>query len=388
VTSSPIVAPNDGSSVRIFLDHYVAAQLGPDGGNVMVSVNDGEFEVVPASAFTFNAPNVTLTGGGKNGQSGWSGSDTQRLRGSWATSAADLSGLVAPGDTFKIRFEFGQDCAVAWLGWLVDDVLVVACPPVPAPALSLGADYEDPDTDGTFTLQWDRPDAATGPDELQLASVLPPLLADDAESGMGNWTVTTSDFAVGWATTPLKPGHPGNTFTAIPNEAGLSGSAIMTTATPLALPEGTVTLRFKDHFVSENSDQIAVEVSEDGASWTPIYTQLGANELPPDQVTSLAQDELVQREFDLSAYGGSPLHLRFRYTHGAPLWIDVLRLGWFVDDIEVTAISWADVAISGTSHTMTGIPSGGYLARVRTTYTFGSDTAPGDWSDPLPISVA
>ncbi len=45
---------------RLTFEHYIASETGFDGGNLKISVNGGAYALVPASAFTFNAYNLTL----------------------------------------------------------------------------------------------------------------------------------------------------------------------------------------------------------------------------------------------------------------------------------------------------------------------------------------
>ena len=85
---------------RLSFRHYVATELGYDGGNLKISVNGGAFELVPASAFLFNRYNaqlITEADGNTNplaGQPAFSGTDGGELAGSWGLSQVDLSALV------------------------------------------------------------------------------------------------------------------------------------------------------------------------------------------------------------------------------------------------------------------------------------------------------
>ena len=131
---SPAILIPASSSPRVSFDHYFATEAGFDGGNVKVSVNGGAFEVIPTAAFTFNPYNGTLAtaaAGNTNplaGQPGFSGTDGGELFGSWGTSQIQLSAVgVDPGDTIKLRFDFGRDGCGGNDGWYVDDVQVVAC---------------------------------------------------------------------------------------------------------------------------------------------------------------------------------------------------------------------------------------------------------------------
>ncbi|HEX6026886.1 MAG TPA: M4 family metallopeptidase [Solirubrobacter sp.] len=119
---------------RLSFRHYVATELSYDGGNLTISVNGGAFELVPASAFLFNAYNAQLrteANGNTNplaGQPAFTGSDGGELTGSWGLSQVDLSALgVKAGDTVQLRFDMGRDGCTGVDGWYVDDVQVTTC---------------------------------------------------------------------------------------------------------------------------------------------------------------------------------------------------------------------------------------------------------------------
>lgn len=121
-------------SPRITFEHYVATEAGWDGGNLKLSVNGGPYEVVPASAYSFNPYNATLqTAGAGNtnplaGQPGFTGTDGGSLFGSWGQSQINLAMIgVKPGDIITLLFDFGMDGCTGNDGWYVDNVTVAAC---------------------------------------------------------------------------------------------------------------------------------------------------------------------------------------------------------------------------------------------------------------------
>lgn len=136
--SPPMVMPIGGITPRLAFDHYMASELDWDGGNVKVSVDGGaNWDVVPPSAFGFNPYVGPLASAGNTnpmaGEQAFHGTDGGSNSGSWGRSIVDLSTLVAPGQTFLLRFEFGSDgCNGSDIGWLVDDVNVFACTADPA----------------------------------------------------------------------------------------------------------------------------------------------------------------------------------------------------------------------------------------------------------------
>jgi subtilisin family serine protease len=125
---------------RLAFDHWVALERGWDGANVSISVNGGPWTLLPSDAYLFNPYNThlkTAAAGSSNpmaGQQAFSGINAPPdPDGSWGRSLVELSGLVAPGDTVKLRFEMGQDACGGEVGWYVDDLEIYACRSIPAP---------------------------------------------------------------------------------------------------------------------------------------------------------------------------------------------------------------------------------------------------------------
>jgi Zn-dependent metalloprotease len=138
---SPSIAIPVGVAPILSFDHWMASEVGWDGGNLKVSTNGGgTWTLVPSSAFRYNAYNATMiTSGSGNtsplaGQVGYSGADGGSVNGSWGKSIVNLSGLVSPGSSVILRYEFGQDGCGANYGWFVDNVAISSC--VPAIAIS------------------------------------------------------------------------------------------------------------------------------------------------------------------------------------------------------------------------------------------------------------
>jgi Zn-dependent metalloprotease len=135
LTSPSIHLPNaEILSPRLTFRHYVATEANFDGGNLKISVNGGPFELVPASAFIFNAYNTTLTtaaGGNTSplaGQPAFSGTDGGEVFGTWGLTQVNLAAVgIDPGDTIQLRFDMGMDGCAGIDGWYVDDVKVQAC---------------------------------------------------------------------------------------------------------------------------------------------------------------------------------------------------------------------------------------------------------------------
>ncbi len=52
------------------------------------------------------------------------------------------------------------------------------------------ANYENPDTDGSYQLSWTRPPAAVGPDLLQISAGCGPFFSENADD-ISDWNATT-----------------------------------------------------------------------------------------------------------------------------------------------------------------------------------------------------
>jgi Zn-dependent metalloprotease len=133
---SPVIHLPFGNahSFRLTFEHYIATEAGWDGGNLKLSINGGAFALVPASAFLFNPYNATLqtaAAGNTNplaGEPGYTGTDGGSLGGTWGQSQVNLAALgVMPGDTIRLRFDFGMDGCTGVDGWYVDNVKIRAC---------------------------------------------------------------------------------------------------------------------------------------------------------------------------------------------------------------------------------------------------------------------
>ena len=127
-TSWPPIVLGDTASLRF--DHWVATEIFYDGGNLRVSTNGGPYQLVSGEDFLSNPYNETLeTAQNENtspmaGEEAFTGSDGGTVGGSWGQSQVDLAAYAAPGDTIRLRFDFGVDGCNGILGWYLDNVLV------------------------------------------------------------------------------------------------------------------------------------------------------------------------------------------------------------------------------------------------------------------------
>lgn len=128
-----ITIPDGATTPRISFDHNVATEGGWDGGNLHISVNGGDWQVITETHFIYNAYNgAIIPAAGRNtnpleGQPAFTGSDGGELFSIWGQSQIDLSGFAQPGDMVQIRFALGVDGCNGLIGWYVDDVNVHSC---------------------------------------------------------------------------------------------------------------------------------------------------------------------------------------------------------------------------------------------------------------------
>jgi Zn-dependent metalloprotease/subtilisin-like proprotein convertase family protein len=151
MTSPEITVAADGPGFLMF-EHYFLTESGYDGGNLMISINDGVFtpvpplaySVVPGTAFVHNEYNGSLNDitdqntNPKRGEEAFHGSNPVSGDNNWGQSQVDLAAAgVAPGDTIRLRWDFGQDGCNGNEGWYVDRIEVFTCgddgPPPPPP---------------------------------------------------------------------------------------------------------------------------------------------------------------------------------------------------------------------------------------------------------------
>jgi Zn-dependent metalloprotease len=127
---SPVIALPAGLYLpALVFTHYVETEPRYDGGHVLIRVNGGSWQTLPAAAFRYNAYNTTLFSAAQGstnpnaGQLAFSGADGQ-----WGTSLVDLSPYVSGGDTLQVRFDFSKDWCFGFTGWFVDDFEIYHCP--------------------------------------------------------------------------------------------------------------------------------------------------------------------------------------------------------------------------------------------------------------------
>ncbi|NYE38703.1 Zn-dependent metalloprotease [Nocardioides cavernae] len=271
ITGPVVQLPASLRSAKLTFEHYVATEIGYDGGNVKMSINGGPFTAVPAAAFLYNAP-TTLTGPATNtnplaGQPGFTGTDGGQTKGSWGQSQVDLAAAGAkPNDTVQVRFDIGRDGCGGNEGWYVDNVKIVDCKLV---TRTTAVHQPEPSTFGT---------ASTA--EVTVAR-------DGSVGGAPEGTVTVTDaagktlgsatLAGGKASVALPADLPvgANKLTAtFSGDGTLAKSSATFTATVKAAPlpgkaESTTTAKVKPEKPRHKQDfRVVVKVEADGTTPT------------------------------------------------------------------------------------------------------------------------
>jgi M6 family metalloprotease-like protein len=351
----------DGAPAQTIVDSQ------PQPGNATPNLDD--------AAFTLAAGDAEFNGCTHIDNYVPSNAETWKLPNGLKLTVTSLSGLSPDGMTSN---------ATATVVASVDpDCSIVNEPPV----LRLGDGQADPDTDGAIDLAWTRPTGATGPDQVQEATMLATLVDDDAENGLGQWTTTAGTGTMAWETSSLKSVS-GSSFRGRTVEGAVNVSTSLTFAQPIAIPSaGTTALTFSQWHMNEGDDFVAVEVSEDGRVWSPIY-ESSRSELAPDAALALASESLTPQTVSLAAYRGKTIRLRFTMYAGAENRAGSTPLGWYVDDIRIEAANWYDVGTAnGTTFTRSGVSTGKYYYRVRTQFGTGAIGVPSPWSNIVGVQV-
>jgi len=116
----------------VSIHHWFAIERGWDGGNLKLKVNNGGYQLIPASAIEFNTYVSKLFSADEDNSNPLAGGPAytgtrEGLDGAWEEVRVNLNGLAGPGDTIRIRFDFGIDGCDGVIGWYVDDVRVYSC---------------------------------------------------------------------------------------------------------------------------------------------------------------------------------------------------------------------------------------------------------------------
>lgn len=324
---SPLITIPAGANVtRIAVDHWMASEVGWDGGNIKVSINGGPWRLVPAFAFSFNPYNSLLqptppSDNPMGGEPAFTGGDGGEVTGSWGQSQINLGGLIQPGDTLQLRFEFGQDGCNGIIGWYVDDVQVYSCSggttPLPPPSAPLACNSTVSFTQG-IPSDW--------------------VVLDNT----GNGIVWTDIFSSGEVDNYTGGGD--NAASVSSDAAGLAEFDTELRSTSFDLTDySVVSLSYLANYQNlDNQDFLDLDISEDGgATWT---TLLSWNE-DHGGFRASGAGELV--EVDLSAYAGQAgLLLRWHYYDPNNRDYD-----WYaqVDEVTLSCIALPEINVEPTT---------------------------------------
>jgi Zn-dependent metalloprotease len=137
--SPSIEIPSAASGSILVFDHWVATEDGWDGGNLKISVNGGDYQLVSEEAFLYNSYNSSvideITNDGEvientnpmAGEPAYTGEDQGHVfGGSWGQSQIDLDFFAQPGDSVQLRWDFGIDGCNGFVGWYLDNIQVIA----------------------------------------------------------------------------------------------------------------------------------------------------------------------------------------------------------------------------------------------------------------------
>ena len=167
LTSPEIILPATSDFAMATFDHWIATEPAVDGGILLISVNGGPFQQIPPSEFTFNNYIVFLLGSTNPlaGLPAWSGTDPgSASQGSWGRTHVNLGNFAQPGDSIRLRWDFGTDCGTGATGWYVDNVNVFSCEPN-LPEISISdveiAEGDSGTTPATFIVTLSTPTIAT-----------------------------------------------------------------------------------------------------------------------------------------------------------------------------------------------------------------------------------
>jgi hypothetical protein len=260
------------------------------------------------------------------------------------------------------------------------------------PALTAPAEDED----GFFDISWEFDEEAREGLRGYLVEE-----ADDARraftepaESIDAWAVSepTTPEITPWTTSDESDGPRGNQkksgersfYTGVPrseHEPGVgpnSGVSKLTLRQSFQIAKDTE-LRYWSSFVNDNNDRGLVEVAIDDGSPDEELDWVVLDRVQTTNFYNVPQDEIgyptvfTQRRLDLGAFAGQRIKLRFVYQLGVAQFINVIRAGWYVDDIEVDTGTFRDVGET-TRKSMAIGPRrrGKYAYRVRAVY---ADTA-------------
>jgi PKD repeat protein len=260
------------------------------------------------------------------------------------------------------------------------------------------ADAPAEDADGTFELSWEFDEAVRegfASYRVEEAGDAATPLEDPAET-LDRWSPSepTEPTIQQWqlsdqASSSVRGNvhHSGDRgfYTGIgaedqqPGVGPASGVSVLELKDPVAL-DAPGTLSYWSSFANDVNDEGRVEVAvADGEpQWKTVDTLVtGENDyytLPTDAGTYPSTMRL--RTVDLSPFTGKRVRIRFVYALGPTQYVNVLRTGWYVDDIRVDTGTYSSIGEpTAKAMTVTGKTAGTYAYRVLAKFADGETTA-------------
>lgn len=174
---------------------------------------------------------------------------------------------------------------------------------------------------------------------------------EDFESGIGNWWVTNGVWEVGTPTVGPKSAYGGS------NCAGtvLNGNYPLYTDSRIVSPsirlpsvtgDDEIHLRFWHWFSNctstvDGCGVVQIQIYDENESlWPDTWTTISTN----FNGTSSAW---TKTDIDLTSYSGQKIKLAFYHTQNSSWPNTCNSTGWYIDDVEINALTWGDVNADG-----------------------------------------
>lgn len=162
--SPEYVVPTNQAVTLTFSHRYSFEGDYWDGGQLLISVNGGDFVVVPKESFIANgyATGRTIQGNGViNGQYAFNGDSPGYAGGQFTTTTAYL-GVLAAGDRVAVQFLAAwDDCSGANApAWAIESLAFATMPPLTAVVFESEATVTRQGMPVPFTYQWQRNDGS------------------------------------------------------------------------------------------------------------------------------------------------------------------------------------------------------------------------------------
>jgi len=266
------------------------------------------------------------------------------------------------------------------------------------------------DEDGTFTLDWsfDGDEESFDHFSVEESTDVVALFSDDAGDLSANFAAEppTEPAIDGWqASDSGTQKNRGNLFRSEPRSfyTGLgrtdhtpgvgpnAGESILNLNDPVALPSAgrRITLQYWSDFANDANDSGLVEAAVDTGDPATLEWQV------VDSLGLDAKDEYVMstseeptesmvpnfelRSVDLTPFAGRTIRLRWVYQLGDAQFINVYRMGWYVDDIKLTAGTYREIGttpLDQKGFEVTGRTPGTYGYRIVGVYADAIKTKP------------